>query len=145
MRTMLAAKARCLIVVGVAALSAPGCGYHANRLAGVGAATGAVAGAAIGRDAEAAAIGTAIGAASGAAVGASIDEQSARNQAYIAEQMGRRLEGGRVGDPVAGIGLAGNARDLLDSIEAVGDDLRLMPGGNAASSVLLRDMAVSGE
>jgi PmbA protein len=57
---------------------------------------------------------------------------------------GRRLVGGRAGAPVDQLAISGNFLDLLSSIEAVGSDLRLLPGGGGAPSVLLRELSVAG-
>jgi len=57
---------------------------------------------------------------------------------------GHRLSGGEIGDPVAGMGLAGSMPLLLKGVAAVGSDLRLLPGGTAGSTILVRDLSVSG-
>jgi hypothetical protein len=49
------------------------------------------------------------------------------------------------GEAVASIAIAGNVRDLLGAVAAVGDDLKLMSGGNRTSTVLLVGLSVSGE
>ena len=100
-----------IVIVLVSACS--GCTYNANRLAGMGAATGAIAGAAIGKDPKAALIGGAIGAASGAAVGGALDEQEARNEALIAQQMGQRLEGAVTHQQVVQMTQAGLSEQVI--------------------------------
>jgi len=57
---------------------------------------------------------------------------------------GQQIENGVVGAPVTGIGIAGNALELLGSIEGVGSDLRLLPSGSAGSSLLVRSLSISG-
>jgi PmbA protein len=57
---------------------------------------------------------------------------------------GRLLAGGRPGAPVDQLAISGNFLDLLSSIEAVGADLKLFPGGGGAPSVLLRELSVAG-
>jgi PmbA protein len=59
--------------------------------------------------------------------------------------LGRSVRAGTLGEPVAGVAIAGNVRRLLEAITAVADDVRLMPSGNAVSTVLLEDLAVGGE
>lgn len=58
---------------------------------------------------------------------------------------GRALRDGEAREPVAGIAVAGNVRDLLAAVAAVADDVRAMPSGNACSSVLLEGLAIGGE
>jgi PmbA protein len=58
---------------------------------------------------------------------------------------GRAVRGGQPEEAVAGIAIAGNVRDLLGAIAAVGDDLKLMSGGNRTSTILLEGLSVSGE
>lgn len=57
---------------------------------------------------------------------------------------GHRLVDGEVGEPVAGMGLAGSLPLLLKGIAAVASDLRLLPGGTAGSTILVHDLSVSG-
>ncbi len=57
---------------------------------------------------------------------------------------GRRIERGRLGEPVDRIAFAGNAIELLRSIAAVGSDLELFPGGGGAPSVLVQDLSIAG-
>jgi PmbA protein len=59
--------------------------------------------------------------------------------------VGRAVRGGEVAEPVAGIAIAGNLRELLGAMVGVGDDARRMPSGNVASTVLLEGIAVGGE
>ena len=59
--------------------------------------------------------------------------------------LGRTVRAGAVEEPVAGIAIAGNVRQLLLAMRAVADDVRLMPSGNAVSTVLLDELAVGGE
>jgi PmbA protein len=58
--------------------------------------------------------------------------------------VGHHLSGGEAGDPVTGIGIAGTLTELLRGIAMVGTDLRLLPGATAGSTVLVRDLSVSG-
>lgn len=58
--------------------------------------------------------------------------------------VGHRLRKGEVGEPVNGIGIAGTLLHLLKGIETVGSDLRLMAGNTAGSTVLVRDLSISG-
>jgi PmbA protein len=53
------------------------------------------------------------------------------------------IEGGRLVFPVEEITVAGNLKDMLTSVEAVGDDLLAM-GEIFAPTLLIREMAVSG-
>lgn len=57
---------------------------------------------------------------------------------------GRRIERGRIGEPIEQMAFSGNLLSLLGSVEAVGSDLRLFPGGGGAPSLLLRDLSVAG-
>lgn len=57
---------------------------------------------------------------------------------------GRRIERGRLGEPVEKLALAGNAIELLHSIAAVGSDLELFPGGGGAPSVLVPELSLAG-
>jgi len=59
--------------------------------------------------------------------------------------LGRAVHDGAVAEPVAGIAIAGNVRQLLQAITAVADDERLMTSGNAVSTILLEDISVGGE
>lgn len=102
------------LTVVMGCLLASGCATNKGRLAGVGAMTGAMAGAAIGKDAKAAAIGTAIGGITGAAVGEGLDEQQARNEALIAQQMGQRIEGATTTQQIIAMSQSG----LSDSVIA---------------------------
>lgn len=58
--------------------------------------------------------------------------------------VGRRLAGGEPGAALEGFAIAGNILGLLRSIEAVADDLRFFAGATGGSTVLLRDVLVSG-
>lgn len=93
-------------------VAACGCSHNAGRLAGVGAVTGAMAGSAISGHGKGALIGSAIGAVSGAAVGGAIDDEAARNEALIAQRMGRPLQGAVSFDQVVAMTQAG----LSDSV-----------------------------
>ena len=57
---------------------------------------------------------------------------------------GHRVRGGQVLEPVSGIGLAGTVAGFLAGIDAVGSDLRLLPGDTAGSTTLVRGLAISG-
>lgn len=57
---------------------------------------------------------------------------------------GRRIERGRLGEPIEKLAFAGNAIELLRSITAVGSDLELFPGGGGAPSVLVSELSVAG-
>lgn len=57
---------------------------------------------------------------------------------------GLTIEGGRLGRPVRGVTIAGNMKDLLGNISAVGNDLRFF-GAYGAPSVLIAQLMVSGE
>ncbi len=59
--------------------------------------------------------------------------------------VGRAVRRGRLEEPVAGIAMAGNVRDLLGAVAAVADDVRRMPSGNACSTVLLDGISIGGE
>lgn len=59
--------------------------------------------------------------------------------------VGRAVRAGEIAEPVAGIAIAGNLRQLLQAITAVADDGRLMTSGNAVSTILLEDLTVGGE
>ena len=96
-----------VLTVIIGCLLVTGCATNRGRLAGVGAMTGAMAGAALGKDAKAAAIGSAIGGVTGAVVGESLDEQQARNEAIIAQQMGQRLEGATTTQQIIAMSQAG--------------------------------------
>jgi len=57
---------------------------------------------------------------------------------------GRALQGGIPGDPLEGFTVAGNVKEILAAIQAVGDDVRFLPGGAGGSTVLLRGLSISG-
>jgi len=57
---------------------------------------------------------------------------------------GHWIERGAVGGPVTGIGLAGTLLELLGNVEGVASDLRLLPSGSAGSTVLVRNLSISG-
>jgi hypothetical protein len=80
----------------------------------LGAGTGAVVGHAVGNTGAGAAIGAGVGAASGAAVGSQMDEVEARNQAMIAQQLGRPVGPGTVTiDEVIAMTRTGVQEDLI--------------------------------
>jgi PmbA protein len=54
------------------------------------------------------------------------------------------VENGALQYPVAEITIAGNLRDMLTGIVAVGDDVD-MRGGTRVGSILLREMTIAGE
>jgi PmbA protein len=54
------------------------------------------------------------------------------------------VEGGVVQHPVAEITIAGNLREMLKGIEAVGDDIDVR-GGTRVGSILVREMTIAGE
>ena len=54
------------------------------------------------------------------------------------------VENGAVQYPVAEITIAGNLRDMLKGIVAVGDDVDVR-GGTRVGSILLREMTIAGE
>ena len=56
---------------------------------------------------------------------------------------GLAIEQGRLGRPVRGVTVAGNLKDLLRGISAVGNDLRFF-GAYGAPSVLVSQLMVSG-
>jgi len=56
---------------------------------------------------------------------------------------GMLIEGGRLTRPVRGVTLAGNMKDLLKNIQAVGNDLRFF-GAFGAPSVLVSELMISG-
>ena len=58
---------------------------------------------------------------------------------------GRLIAKGELGSPVEGLAISGNVIKLLASVEAVGSDLLLFPGGGAAPSVLVRSLSVAGD
>jgi PmbA protein len=59
--------------------------------------------------------------------------------------LGHQVRSGALGRPLEGFAISGNVLDLLGSVEAVADDLSFMPGGCGGSTVLLRDVTVSGQ
>jgi PmbA protein len=54
------------------------------------------------------------------------------------------VENGEIRHPVAEITIAGNLRDMLKNIVAVGDDIDLR-GGIRTGSIMVREMTVAGE
>lgn len=58
---------------------------------------------------------------------------------------GREVRGGRLGDPLEKMAIAGNVLDLLRAVRGVADDLRFFPGGEGGATVLLEGIAVSGK
>jgi len=57
---------------------------------------------------------------------------------------GREIQAGSPGAPLEGFTVAGNVRDILAAVQAVGDDVRFLPGGAGGSTVLLDGLTVSG-
>lgn len=57
---------------------------------------------------------------------------------------GHSLIKGEIADPVTGIGLAGSMAELLGNIAGVGSDLRPLPTGSAGSTVLVKNLSISG-
>ena len=57
---------------------------------------------------------------------------------------GRALENGQPGGALEGFTVAGNIREVLAAIQAVGDDVRFLPGGGGGSTVLLDGLTISG-
>lgn len=57
---------------------------------------------------------------------------------------GWEIENGSLIRPVQKMGLAGNVRELLQSIAAVADDVRFFAAGPAGSTVLLEGISISG-
>lgn len=57
---------------------------------------------------------------------------------------GREIRAGSTGAPLEGFTVAGNIRDILAAVQAVGDDVRFLPGGAGGSTVLLDGLTVSG-
>ncbi len=58
--------------------------------------------------------------------------------------VGWEMENGAMARPVQKMGISGNIRDLLDSVAAVGDDLRFFASGGSGSTVLLEATSISG-
>jgi PmbA protein len=58
---------------------------------------------------------------------------------------GRMIDKGSLGQPVSGLALAGNIRDLLQSIQTVANDIKFFLNGMGGSTVLLKELSVSGE
>jgi PmbA protein len=54
------------------------------------------------------------------------------------------VEGGELQYPVAEITIAGNLRDMLKDIVAVGDDVDAR-GGTRVGSILVKEMTIAGE
>ena len=59
--------------------------------------------------------------------------------------LGRTVRKGEIQEAVAGIAIAGNIRELLGAVVAVANDVRLMPSGNACSTVLFDGISIGGE
>jgi PmbA protein len=59
--------------------------------------------------------------------------------------LGHQVQGGHLSRPLEGFAISGSVLDLLGSVEAVADDLSFMPGGCGGSTVLLKDVTVSGQ
>lgn len=112
-------KSREYLFVCVAAIAAlAGCRspYYADRGAALGGVTGAIAGAAIGQNnGEAlpgAVIGSAVGALTGAVIGDSIDADIARNNAMVAQAVGR-LPGAVTPNDVIAMTQAGLSEEVI--------------------------------
>jgi PmbA protein len=58
--------------------------------------------------------------------------------------VGWEMEHGSMVRPVQKMGISGNVRDLLNSITAVGEDLRFFASGNSGSTLLLEGISISG-
>jgi len=58
--------------------------------------------------------------------------------------VGWEIKNGEMIRPVQRMGVSGNVRDILDSVAAVADDLRLFASGHAGSTVLLEGISISG-
>jgi PmbA protein len=54
------------------------------------------------------------------------------------------ISGGALTHPVTGIGIAGSIAEVLGNVEGIGSDLRLLPTGSAGSTVLVRNLSISG-
>jgi PmbA protein len=57
---------------------------------------------------------------------------------------GRALEKGQPAGALEGFTVAGNIREILAAVQAVGDDVRFLPGGAGGSTVLLDGLTISG-
>lgn len=90
---------------------------HAERGALLGGVTGALAGGAIGSHNQqalpGAMIGAAVGGLTGAAIGDSVDDEIARNNAIIEQQMGRRLAGAATFDDVIAMTRANVGEEVI--------------------------------
>jgi PmbA protein len=58
--------------------------------------------------------------------------------------VGWEIENGQMVRPVQKMGISGNIRDLLNSLAAVADDLRLFASGYSGSTVLIESFTISG-
>ena len=58
--------------------------------------------------------------------------------------VGWEMENGEMIRPVQKMGISGNVQQVLDSLAAVADDLRLFASGQAGSTVLLEGISISG-
>ena len=58
--------------------------------------------------------------------------------------VGWEMEQGEMIRPVQRMGISGNVRDLLDSVSAIADDVRLFASGHAGSTALLEGISISG-
>lgn len=57
---------------------------------------------------------------------------------------GHFVRKGEIGQAVTGVGLAGNLLGFLEGVGAVGSDLKLLPGGSAGSTTLVRGLTIAG-
>ena len=57
---------------------------------------------------------------------------------------GLRIRGGAVGEPLREFTIASTLQKMLKDIEAVGNDLELLPMSAAGVSVVIRDVTLSG-
>ncbi len=120
MRFWIKASGRFVALLSVVSLlSLTGCtSTHADRgalLGGLlGAGTGAVIGDAVGNTAAGALLGAGVGTVAGAAIGDSLDEMETQNRAFIAQQLGRELQPGKVNyEDVIAMSKAGVAEELI--------------------------------
>jgi PmbA protein len=57
---------------------------------------------------------------------------------------GRTLQKGQPGGALEGFTVSGNIKEILAAVQAVGDDIRFLPGGAGGSTVLLDGLTISG-
>jgi len=57
---------------------------------------------------------------------------------------GHAIVHGEIASPITGIGFAGTMGELLGNVDTVGSDLRLLPSGCAGSTLLVRNLSISG-